>query len=74
MKSGAKFCAKYITFDLTKYTVVIFHDTEESCKIEEKLTCGLKNDMRNLANLHQNTEKCQIWYFHGILLTKIENA
>ena len=22
---------------------------------EEKLTCGLQNDMRNLANFHQST-------------------
>ena len=34
------FCAKYTTFDL---------------KFEEKLTRGLENDMRNLANFHQNT-------------------
>ena len=27
------FCAKYTTFDLKKYWGVIFHDTEESCKI-----------------------------------------
>ena len=43
-------------------------------KFEEKLTCGLENDMSNLANFHQNTLKCQNWYFHGILLSKIENA
>ena len=30
------FCAKYITFDLKKYRGVIFHDTEESCKIWRK--------------------------------------
>ena len=23
-------------------------------KFEEKLTCGLESDMRNLANFHQN--------------------
>ena len=27
------FCAKYITFGLKKYRRVIFHDTEDSCKI-----------------------------------------
>ena len=27
------FRGKYITFDLKKYRGVIFHDTEESCKI-----------------------------------------
>ena len=43
-------------------------------KFEEKLTCSLKNDMRNLANSEQNTGKCQNWYFHGISLPKEENA
>ena len=27
-------------------------------KFEEKLTCGLENDVRNLANFHQITQKC----------------
>ena len=31
-------------------------------KKKEKLTCGLENDRRNLANFHQNTLKCQNWY------------
>ena len=26
-------------------------------KFEEKLTCGLENDMRNLANFHQSIQK-----------------
>ena len=30
------FCAKYIIFDLKEYWGVIFHDTEESCKIWRK--------------------------------------
>ena len=41
-------------------------------KFEEKLTCGLKNDMRNLANFHQSTWKCQNWDFDRILLSKVE--
>ena len=24
-------------------------------KFEERLTCGLENDMRNIANFHQST-------------------
>ena len=28
---------------------------KSDAKFEEKLTCGLKNDMRNLANFHQST-------------------
>ena len=30
---------------------------------EERLTSGLKKDMRNLANFHQSTRKCQNWDF-----------
>ena len=43
-------------------------------KSEKKLTCGLENDMRNLANFRKNTWKCQNWYFHGNLLSKVEHA
>ena len=43
-------------------------------KFEEKLTCGLENDMRNIANFHQSTRKSQNWNFHGILLSKVENV
>ena len=43
-------------------------------KFKEKLTCGLENDMRNLANFYQNTQKSQNWDFDGILLSKVENV
>ena len=32
---------------------------KSSAKFEEKLTCGLKNDMMNLAKFHQSTRKSQ---------------
>ena len=32
---------------------------ESDTKFEEKLTCGLDNDMGNLANFYQNTWKFQ---------------
>ena len=38
-----------------------------------RLTCAFKNYVRNLANFHQNTWKCQNKYFNGILLFKVEN-
>ena len=41
---------------------------KSDAKLEEKLTCASKNDMRNLENLHQSTRKCQNWDFDGILL------
>ena len=43
-------------------------------KFEEKLTCGLENDMRNLANFHEITQNSQNWDFHSILLYKVENV
>ena len=43
-------------------------------KFEEKLTCRLENDMKNLADFHQSTRKCQNWNFNGILLSKVENV
>ena len=64
---------KCIRLALKKYRGVIFLDIEEFCKIWKKLTCGLKNDMRNLANFQQSTWKCQNWDLDGILLSKVEN-
>ena len=61
-------------FDLKNYSGAYFMTLKSHAKFEEKLTCGLENDMRNLANVYQKTWKCQNWYFHGILLLKVENA
>ena len=47
---------------------------KSDAKFEEKLTCCLGNDMRNLANFHKSTWKCQNWNFDGILLPKGENV
>ena len=47
---------------------------KSDAKLEEKLTCCLENDMRNLANFDQSTGKCQNWNFNGILLPKVENV
>ena len=37
-------------------------------KFAEKLTCSLENDMKNLANFHQNTQKSQNWDFDWIFI------
>ena len=47
---------------------------KRDAKFEEKPTCGLKNDISNLANFHQGNRKCQSWDFDGILLLKVENV
>ena len=46
---------------------------KSDAKFEEKLTCGLENDMRNMASFYQNTRKCQDWTFDGVLLYKVKN-
>ena len=43
-------------------------------RFEEKLNSVFEKSMRNLANFHQNTWKCQNWDFNGILLSKIKNT
>ena len=47
---------------------------KSDAKFEEKLTCSLKNDMKNLANFHQSTQNCQNRDFDGVLLSKVENV
>ena len=47
---------------------------KSDAKFEKKLTCGLENDMRNLANFLKSIGKCQNWDFDGILLSKGENV
>ena len=47
---------------------------KSDAKFEEKLTCGLENDMWNLADFHQSTRKYQNWDFDGTLLSKVENV
>ena len=45
-----------------------------NAKFEEKFTCGLEKDLRNLASFHQSTWKCQNRDFDGILLSKVEKV
>ena len=47
---------------------------ESDAKFEEKLSCGLKNDMRSLAKFQQSTRKSQNWDFEGVLSSKVQNA
>ena len=46
---------------------------KSNVKFEEKLICGLENDMRNIANFHQSTWKSQNLDIDGTLLCKGEN-
>ena len=48
-KSDAKFVEKRIFCFKNDKDLV-----KSRAKFEKKLTCGLENDMRNMANFHQN--------------------
>ena len=39
-------------------------------KFKGKLTCGLKNDLRNLPNFHASSRKPRNLHFDGLLLSK----
>ena len=60
--------------ELKKYRGDMLHAMKSDAKFEEKLTSGLENDIRNLANFHQNTLKSQTWDSEGILLSKVNNV
>ena len=47
---------------------------KSDAKFEEKLNCGLENDIKILANFHQSTAKFQNWNINGILLPKVEKV
>ena len=56
-----------------EYKEVSFMTLKSGAKFEEKLTCGLENDLRNMANFHHSTWKSENWDFDGVLLSKVEN-
>ena len=39
-------------------------------KFKERLTRGLKNDIRNFVNFHANSEKSENLHFDGLVLSK----
>ena len=43
-------------------------------KFDEKLICGLENELRNLSIFHESTRKSQNLDFDGIFSSKVENA
>ena len=54
---------------MKKYKRVMFHDTENCPKFEEKLTLGSKNDMRNLVNFNVSRSKSENMHSDVLLLS-----
>ena len=70
----SSFRPAYIIFEIKNTEELSFMALKNDTKFDKKLSCGLKNDMRNLAYFYQITLKCQNWNFHGVLLPKVENV
>ena len=68
------FWAKFMLFELKKVQRSYLHDIEEWCKIWKEIWLVAWKMMKNFANFHQSTQKCQNWNFDKILLSKVENA
>ena len=60
------FCLNHTNFLLKVYRRVISHDSEEWCKVKEKLTCGFKYEKRNLVNFHETIHSAWKCYFDGL--------
>ena len=57
------YCAKYLMFDLKKHRLVIFHDTEEGCKIGRKtdLRFGKWQKYGKFSLEHLKFSKLRLW-------------
>ena len=67
------FCAKYVTFDLKRYRGVIFHDTEEWCKIWRKTNLWFENwheEYGKFSPEHLKVSKMGLWWDPFIQIRK----
>ena len=65
------FCPKHIMFQLENFKGVMCHMTLKGvAKFKEKLTCGLKNDIRNLVNFYGSSRKSEMLHFDRIFMSK----
>ena len=69
------FCRKSMIFELKKSTQgFYFMILKIDAKFEGKLTCGLKNGVRDLVNFRQTTQRYGNLHFDGLLLLKLYNV
>ena len=66
----ALFVQSIIIFQLEKFGGIMCHGTEEWCKLKEKLTSDLKNDIMNLVNFHAGSWKSEKLHFDRFLSSK----
>ena len=64
------FYSKYIMFKLKTTEMLCVMILNGDALFKEKLTGGLKNDIRNLVNFHAGSRKSEILHFDGFVLSK----
>ena len=64
------FCPKNIIFQLKISEELCVITLKVDANFKGKLTCGLKNNTRNLVNFHASSRKSENLYFDQILLSK----
>ena len=64
------FLSKGYMFQLESFRGITCHYTEGNATFKGKPTCGLGNDIRNLANFRASREKVENLHFARILLPK----
>ena len=64
------FCPKYMKFELQKQRGVIFHDTEQWCKIWKTLTLWFQKWHEELGELSLEHPKVWKLYIDGLFLSK----
>ena len=68
------FCPKYMSFEPKKYRGVIFHDTEQWCKIWITLTLRFQKWHEELGELSLEHSKSEKLYIDGLFLSKAYNV
>ena len=64
------FCPKNIMFQLENFRELCVMMLKGDANFKGKLTCGLKNTIRNLANFHASSWKSETLHFDQIPLSK----
>ena len=68
------FCQKYIMFKPKKYRRVMYHNTEEWCKIWGRTDLCFEKRYEEFDKFWPNTQKSWSLHFNEFLLTKLYNA
>ena len=68
------FCRKHTTcFSYKILEELCVMTLKRDAKFKGKLTCGVKNDVRNFVNFHASSQKSENLHFNGLVLSNAYN-